>query len=79
MTAATEDRPTAQSDVTARAVAFVAERREPAEALGASLAELSNDPDAFVAALTRGLAELADPEYVAGQQRVAPGIGPIYG
>jgi 3-methyladenine DNA glycosylase AlkD len=68
-----------QSDVTARAVAFVAERRDPAEALGTSLADLSNDPDAFAAALKRGLADLADPEYLAGQQRVAPGIGAVHG
>jgi len=68
-----------QSPVTARAVAFVAERRDPAEALGTSLADLSNDPDAFAAALKRGLADLADPEYLAGQQRVAPGIGAVHG
>jgi 3-methyladenine DNA glycosylase AlkD len=70
---------TPQSEATARAVAFVAARREPAEALGSSLAGLSNDPDAFAAALTRGLAALADPEYLAGQQRVAPGIGVVHG
>jgi 3-methyladenine DNA glycosylase AlkD len=68
-----------RSETTARAVAFVAARREPAEALGASLADLSNDPDAFATALTRGLAGLADPEYLAGQQRVAPGIGAVHG
>ncbi len=69
----------ATSDVTARAVAFVAAHRDPAEELGASLADLSNDPDAFAKALTRGLAALADPEYLAGQQRIAPGIGPVHG
>jgi len=68
-----------QSAVTARAVAFVAERRDPAEALGTSLADLTNDPDAFAAALTRGLADLADPDYLAGQQRIAPGIGAVHG
>ena len=68
-----------QSEVTARAVAFVAERRDPAEALGTSLAELTNEPDAFAAALRRGLADLADPDYLAGQQRVAPGIGAVHG
>jgi 3-methyladenine DNA glycosylase AlkD len=68
-----------QSEVTARAVAFVAERRDPAEALGTSLADLSNDPDAFAAALRQGLADLADPEYLAGQQRIAPGIGAVHG
>ena len=73
--AASDDR----SAVTARAVAFVAARRDPAEALGRDLAELSGDPTAFAAALRRGLGDLADPEYLAGQQRVAPGIGPVHG
>jgi len=67
------------SAATARAVAFVAERRGPAEALGRSLGELTNDPDAFVAAIRRGLSELADPDYLAGQHRVAPGIGALHG
>ena len=64
---------------TARAVAFVATNRDRAGALGASLAEFSNDPDGFAAALTDGLADLADPDYLAGQLRVAPGIGPVHG
>ena len=68
-----------RSETTARAVAFVAAHRDPAEALGASLADHSNDPDAFATALRRGLADLADPEYLDGQQRVAPGIGAIHG
>jgi 3-methyladenine DNA glycosylase AlkD len=67
------------SEATARAVAFVADRREPAEALGASLADFTNDPDGFAAALDRGLSTLADPAYLAGQQRIAPGIGPMHG
>ena len=70
---------TASSDVTARAVAFVAAHRDPAEALGASLAEDTNDPDVFARTLTRGFAELADPAYLAGQQRIAPGIGAVHG
>ena len=44
----------APSPTTARAVAFVAERRERAEEIGRSLAEHSNDPDGFAAALGRG-------------------------
>jgi 3-methyladenine DNA glycosylase AlkD len=64
---------------TARAIAFVAGHRDPAEALGTALAELTNDPDAFASALTAGLAALADPDYRAGQQRIAPGIGSIHG
>ena len=71
--------PAPASEATARAVAFVAAHRDEAEALGTSLAELSNDPDGFAAALTLGLRSLSDPEYVTGQQRVAPGIGPIHG
>src|SRR6478672_12018369 len=67
------------SEVTARAVAFVAAHRDAAEALGTSLADYSNDPEGFATALTNGLASLADPEYLAGQQRIAPGIGAIHG
>jgi len=67
------------SAATARAVALVAERRAPAEALGRSLAELTNDSDGFAAAIRRGFIELADPVYLAGQQRVAPGIGAVHG
>ena len=67
------------SSTTARAVAFVAEHREPAGALGVSLAEFINDPDAFAAELRRGLTSLADPDYLAGQRRIAPGIGALHG
>ena len=67
------------SPVTERAVAFVEARKAEAEALGTDLAELTQDPDAFAAALRRGLVALADPEYLEGQQRVAPGIGPVHG
>jgi 3-methyladenine DNA glycosylase AlkD len=76
---ATAPRATAPSATTARAVAFVAERRDRAEELGRSLAELSNDPDGFALALGQGWRELADPEYHDGQQRVAPGLGPVHG
>jgi 3-methyladenine DNA glycosylase AlkD len=69
----------AVSPATARAVAFVDDHQSPAEALGARVAELVNDPDAFTAALVAGLRSLADPEYRAGQRRVAPGIGAVYG
>jgi 3-methyladenine DNA glycosylase AlkD len=67
------------SEVTARAVAFVAAHRDAAEALGATLADYSNDPEGFATALTKGLTSLADPEYLAGQQRIAPGIAAIHG
>ena len=67
------------TDVTARALAFVAARSERAEALGVSLAEFTNDPEGFADALTRGLVTLADPEYLEGQRRIAPGIGALHG
>jgi 3-methyladenine DNA glycosylase AlkD len=57
----------------------VAARREDAEALGVSLAERVTDPDAFADALRAGLERLADPEYQAGQQFIAPGLGPVHG
>jgi 3-methyladenine DNA glycosylase AlkD len=69
----------ARSKVTARAVALVAERRPMAEALGRRLAELVADPDEFAATLSEGFAGLADPEYLDGQRRVAPGIGRLFG
>lgn len=67
------------SPATARAVAFVAERRARAESLGAGLAEHVGDPDAFAAALDAAFRDLADPSYQDGQQRVAPGLGPVHG
>src|SRR5215210_7804074 len=67
------------SDVTARAVAFVATHRDRADALGSALADLTNDTDGFAEAFTSGLRDLADPGYLAGQQRIAPGIGSIHG
>ena len=68
-----------RSEATAHAVAFVAAHRDAAEALGTDLAEFTNDPNGFAAALTRGLAALADPAYLDGQQRIAPGIGAVHG
>jgi len=70
---------TAISPTTAAAVAFVAGRRDLAHRLGAGLAEHSQDPDAFAIGLRQAFQALADPAYVAGQQFVAPGIGPIHG
>jgi 3-methyladenine DNA glycosylase AlkD len=64
---------------TERAIALVAARRGPAEALGRSLAERIHDPEALTIELRRGLAALADPAYLDGQQRVAPGIGRLFG
>ncbi len=70
-------RPT--SPATARAVAFVADHKPAAEALGVTLADDLQDPDALADALREGLATLADPEYLAGQQFVAPGLGTTHG
>jgi 3-methyladenine DNA glycosylase AlkD len=68
-----------RSASTERSVALVADRRPAAEALGRGLAALTHEPDAFAARLGRGFADLADPEYLAGQRRVAPGIGQLFG
>ena len=75
----TLEAPTTGSPVTARAVAFVADHKPAAEALGTSLADSINDPDGFAAALRTGLDGLADPEYLEGQHTVAPGLGPTLG
>ena len=64
---------------TARAIAFVADRRGPAEALGVALSEWVNDPERLAARLRDGLAGLADPAYLEGQRRIAPGIGALFG
>jgi 3-methyladenine DNA glycosylase AlkD len=80
MTDTVTDPPTAApSPVTARAVVFVAARREQAETLGRDLAELTGDPDGFAASLGRAFRELSDPEYQEGEHRIAPGLGPTHG
>ncbi|MDP8904192.1 MAG: DNA alkylation repair protein [Chloroflexota bacterium] len=67
------------SEASARARALVAERMPAARGLGTALAELIDDPEAFVAVLREGFTELADPEYAAEQERVAPGSGKLFG
>ena len=69
----------ASSPTTQRAVAFVADHKADAEALGVSLADLIGDPDGFALALRKGLERLADPEYQDGMRYVAPGIGTVHG
>ncbi len=84
---ATRAAPTTRSDVVPRPASatttaarrFVADRLPVARALGAALAAEIDDPDAFVTATRRGLAAVADPACRAGQQLVAPGIGPTLG
>ncbi len=67
------------SATTQRAEAFVAAHREAASDLGTRLAERTDDPEAVAVGLAQGLAPLADEEYRAGQQYVAPGIGHVLG
>lgn len=71
--------PATLSPVTERANELVADRRSDAENLGRALADEVRDPDRFARALNDGLATLADPEYLAGQRRIAPGIGELHG
>ena len=71
--------PATASPITARAIELVADRRPDAEGLGRRLAEETADPDRFAEVLRAGFAALADPEYLAGQRRIAPGIGDLHG
>jgi 3-methyladenine DNA glycosylase AlkD len=61
------------------AAATIADRTERAATLGSALADLIDDPIAFATQLSAAFAELADPDYRAGQALVAPGIGPTHG
>ncbi len=67
------------SEATARARTLVSRHRAAATALGQRAAEVIPDRDAATRILRDGLAGLADSEYLAGQHRVAPGIGPTFG
>lgn len=69
----------APSAATERARAFVADRKAEAAALGRAVGDLIHDPASLVETLRAGLEALADPEYLAGMQHVAPGIGPVLG
>jgi 3-methyladenine DNA glycosylase AlkD len=70
-------RPTSATTVASKR--FVAAHLARANELGESLADLVGDPDAFVAALRSGFAEIGDPAVQAGQRLIAPGIGPVLG
>ncbi len=61
------------------AAAVIKSNEVRAAELGAALADRIHDPTEFAAALHDGFVALADPEYRAGQQFVAPGIGPTHG
>jgi len=67
------------SPITVEANAFVADRRPDAEALGRRVAEELGDPETFTRMLSAGLDDLADPAYLEGQRRIAPGIGALHG
>lgn len=67
------------STTTERANAFVAVHMAGAVALGRAAGDLAQDPAGLTAAVRDGLPRLADPEYLEGQRRVAPGIGKLYG
>jgi 3-methyladenine DNA glycosylase AlkD len=69
----------APSTTTQRARAFVTERLPIARALGREAGDRVQDPRTAVDVLLAGLRGLADPEYLEGQRRVAPGIGTILG
>jgi 3-methyladenine DNA glycosylase AlkD len=77
-----DDTPAAHASV-ADAAAGAREARETrderAAELGRQVADLVQDPEAFARAVRDAFAELADPEYLVGQRRVAPGIGLTHG
>ena len=60
------------SSATSEASAFVAAHLEQATALGDDLAELTEEPEAFVQALTEGLMKLLDPAYSEAITRACP-------
>jgi len=64
---------------TLRARALVAARMELAAALGRRAGDFVNEPSNVAEMLRAGLEELADPDYLAGQRMIAPGIGPQLG
>ncbi len=78
----TPEHPTAEagtSETTLRARAFVAAHLDAATALGRTAGDLAANPAEVAAAIRAGLPVLADPEYLDGQRRIAPGLGPTLG
>lgn len=73
---ATADSP---SRTTSDARALVAERTPAARELGTRVADLVAEPERATTELVAGLAELADPDYLTGERRAAPGIGALLG
>ena len=62
------------SPVTAAAIAFVGGRRSDASRLGIDLADLVDDPEAFVRTFRHGSRDLVDETYRREQSRIAPGL-----
>ncbi|HEY4945231.1 MAG TPA: DNA alkylation repair protein [Candidatus Limnocylindrales bacterium] len=69
----------APSATTRAATVFVETHINAGRALGHRLADEVDDAGSFLAAIRDGLTMLADPECLAGQRLVAPGIGPLLG
>ena len=67
------------SEITIRAQAFVTAHLDAATALGRAAGDLAASPADVAAAIRAGLPPLADPEYLDGQRRIAPGLGPSLG
>jgi 3-methyladenine DNA glycosylase AlkD len=67
------------SPTTERSKAFVEAHLDAALLLGRQAAEDGLDPAGIAAGVAAGLPALADPEYLEGQRRVAPGIGELLG
>lgn len=61
------------------AAEVIRSREDRARALGGALADVIDEPASFAAALGEAFRALADPDYRAGQVRVAPSIGPTHG
>ena len=57
----------------------MAEHLPEARGLGDALADLIDEPEAFVEVLRDGLGHLADESYALEQERVAPGSGVVFG
>lgn len=79
MTTAVAERPTQLSPASERARVLVAVRTPEAVALGRTAGDLVNEPAEVARTLRAGFERLADPDYLEGQRRVAPGIGTVLG
>ena len=77
--AVSQPRAALTSPVTAAARVFVADHIAAAAAVGERLIPLLGRPDDFAAELEVGFRALADPAYIEGSGRIAPGLGEIIG